>query len=94
MKRSDGEEFALSAILYELSEPHDYWHVSYRAAHKAWNFMHFTLTIPKAIAKTADLAEVIVTGAGLSQVESLLLQVTKDGRPLGPVVSIDGWVLI
>lgn len=94
MKRSDGEEFALSAIFHELPAPHDYWLVSYRADHQSWKFMHFTLTIPKAIAKTADFAEAIIGGAGLRQVESLLLQATKDGRPLDAVFSVDGWVLI
>ncbi|MCA8291833.1 hypothetical protein [Burkholderia vietnamiensis] len=94
MKRPDGEEFALSATFHELEEPHDYWLVSYQAAHKDWNYMPFTLTIPKAIAKTADLAEAIINGAGLRQVESLLMHATKRGRPLGAVFSVDGWVLI
>jgi len=94
MKRPDGEEFDLSAIFHELEDPHDYWLVSYQAAHKDWNYMPFTLTIPKAIAKSADLAEAIINGAGLRQVESLLMQATKSGRPFGAVFSVDGWVLI
>jgi hypothetical protein len=94
MKRADGEGFDVSATFHELEEPHDYWLVSYQAAHKDWNYMPFTLTIPKAIAKTADLAEAIIKGAGRRQVESLLMQATKKGRPRGAVFSADGWVLI
>ncbi|MCW3587418.1 hypothetical protein [Burkholderia cenocepacia] len=94
VRRKDGEEFALSAILYELPSSYDYWLVSYQAEHKEWNYQRFTLTIPKALAMSVELAEAIVRGAGILQVESILQHATKGGRPIAPVFSDDGWILI
>jgi hypothetical protein len=91
--RKDEQKFEITASLYELPESHNYWLAGYRASHAKWGTMTFTLTIPKTLAATADLAEAIVRGSGESQVRSLLEKADAKGRPLDMVWSNDGWIL-
>jgi hypothetical protein len=94
LKRKDGEEFAITARLFELPPTDDYWLARFQATHATWNHMGFVMTIPKSIAAIADLAEVMVQGSGLQQVESLLQQATASGRPLTLTKSLQGWTLV
>lgn len=94
LKRKDGEEFDITARLFELPPTHDYWKARFQATHAKWNPMGFVMVIPKSIAATANFADALVQGAGLRQVESLLQQATASGRPLTLVQSPDGWTLV
>lgn len=92
--RGDGEEFELTAQLYELPQSHNYWLGSYQAVHGTWGTMTFTLTIPKTLAATPDFAEAILQGNAEEQVRSLLGKADAKGRPLDMVWSNDGWILV
>ena len=94
LKRKDGEEFVITARLFELPATHNYWLARFQAVHATWNPIGFVMTIPKSVAATANLAEAMVQGSGLQQVESLLQQATASGRPLTLTESVQGWTLV
>jgi hypothetical protein len=79
-KRPDGENFEISARLYECPSEYDYWLTIYDAVHKDWKQMHFTLFMPKKIAASAEVAKTIVRGDALEQVKSNLLQAEPGSR--------------
>jgi hypothetical protein len=93
-KRPDGESFEISARLYECPSEYDYWLTVYDAVHKDWKKMHFTLSTPKQIAASTEVAKTILMGDALEQVKSNLLQAGPEGRPFMVCPSTDGWSLI
>ena len=90
----DGQQFELTARLFEFPAEYDYWQATYDAEHDHWGHMRFVLTVPKKIASTLDLARAIVAGSALDQVKSCLNNATDKGRDLAPCFALDGWVLI
>lgn len=93
-QRPDGQQFKVTARLYEMPATYDYWHATYDAEHDQWGHMRFVLTVPKKIAVTVDFAQVLVSGAVLDQVKSALQGASAKGRDLAPCFASDGWVLI
>lgn len=92
--RPDKEIFDISVRLFELPVQYDYWMANYDAKHEAWGHIRFTLTLPKKIASTVDLAETVVGGTVLEQVKASLNDATASGRDLSVIKAWDGWVLI
>jgi hypothetical protein len=73
-RRPDGQGFDINARLYELPDASDHWTVSYDVHNKEWGHMHFRLEIPKEIAPTSELAELIVEGGAFEQVKAALMR--------------------
>lgn len=93
-QRSDGQQFKLTARLFELPAEYDYWQATYDGEHDQWGHMRFVLTVPKKIALSLDFARAIVTGSALDQVKACLNNATNKGGDLAPYFALDGWVLI
>ncbi len=93
-KRADGEIFTIIGTIFESPPEYDYWSGFYEAHHDTWGIIRMTLTVPKRIANSIDLAVALQGGAPLEQVKSELLKATKDGRDLIWCPSTDGWSLI
>lgn len=92
--RKDGEEFSIIGSVWESPSEYDYWIGAYIAKHKDWGEMRMSLTIPKKIAPTIDLARALVAGAPLDQVRSELSSATASGKSLTLCPSDDGWMLL
>lgn len=92
-KRLDGEEFTITATLFEAPADYNYWLAYFEVAHAAWGNIHYQLHIPKRIAPSVALANALVGAAPLAQVKSFLNQVTMAGKIPVYCQSIDGWLL-
>jgi len=93
-QRKDGQQFKVTARLFELPAEYDYWQATYDAEHPQWGHMRFTLTVPKNIASTVDFARAIVSGSALEQVKYCLNTATDEGRDMNACFGLDGWVLV
>lgn len=93
-RRADGEVFIVVGTVWESPLEYDYWPGFYEAQHGVWGVFRMTLTVPKKIADSIDLAVALLGGAPLDQVKSELLKATPSGRNLIWCPSTDGWSLI
>ena len=47
-QRSDGQQFKLSARLFELPAEYEYWQATYDGEHDQWGHMRFVLTVRRS----------------------------------------------
>jgi hypothetical protein len=92
--RPDGERFTLNALIYETPPQYDYRLIVFDAAHETWGHMRLQAILPKRIAASSDTATGFVVGPILEQVKSCLVGANATSRPITPVFSLDGWVLV
>ena len=93
-KRSDGETFMIQSTLYETPLKYNFWIGHFAATHQKWGQMGFQAIIPKSIATSVQLAEMLLNGSILNQVKSELAQVTAKDRNFAWCPSADGWHLV
>jgi hypothetical protein len=89
-----GQDFQIISRLFEMSPEYDYWLATYDAHHVRWGHMRFSLMLPKKTARNTAEAMTIVTGSAADSVRGCLDVADAGGRPMMPVFSPDGWVLI
>ena len=93
-ERPDKESFRITCQVHETPPQYDYWLATFDAHHANWGHMRFSVMLPKRLATSDHLANAMLGGEILEQIEADLLRANAGGRDLTVTQSYDGWVIL